>query len=136
MTACDYCGRPAELVNGDFLYPHRPDLWEKRFWRCTPCGAWVGCHPRTNKPLGRLANAELRQAKQEAHAAFAPIWKARYLRKRRTDNSYTPGMARGGRYKALAEALGIPNNDCHIGMFDVGMCRRVVELCKAGKIEA
>jgi len=56
---CNYCGNNAEMVSGDAIYPHRPDLYHRKFYRCQPCGAYVGCHEGTDKPLGRLANAEL-----------------------------------------------------------------------------
>ncbi len=70
-----------------------------------------------NPPL-RLANAELRAAKQEAHAAFDPIWK-------------TGRLSRTDAYLWLARQLGIPSASAHIGMFDVAMCQRVVEVCRA-----
>lgn len=114
---CDYCDKPAKLVTGKVMYPHRPDLYGKFFYKCDPCKAWVGCHPNTTNPLGRLANAELRKAKSAAHAAFDPIWKSRR-------------KSRGSAYKWLAERLGMAQQNCHIGMFDVDMCRRVVEACK------
>lgn len=119
---CDYCGRAAELVAGDDIYPHRPDLKALRFWRCVPCGAYVGCHKAGNgygdgtRPLGRLANAELRAAKSAAHAAFDPLWKSRQMR-------------RSDAYRWLSDALGIPANRTHIGEFDVETCRRVVAVC-------
>ena len=136
QVKCDYCGDPAHLVGGAIIYPHRPDLHGKKFWHCGPCEAWVGCHPGTEIPLGRLADAELRLWKQKAHAAFDPIWKARLERKRAADKKYTPAMARGGRYAALADAMGIPRPHCHIGMMDVDTCRRVVEICEKGGIES
>lgn len=110
---CDYCGQPAPLVTGRDVYPHRPDLGRKWFYICLPCGAWVGCHPGTTNPLGRLANAELRAAKMAAHAAFDPLWKS-------------GRMKRGQAYGWLAGKLGIAKNECHIGMFDADRCRRVV----------
>lgn len=69
MVACDYCGDAAKLVTGKAIYPHRPDLFRLHFWQCEPCGAYVGCHKKEGgngdgtKPLGRIANAELRAAK-------------------------------------------------------------------------
>lgn len=72
---CPYCRQPAKLVTGAAMYPHRPDLIHKWFYRCFPCDAHVGCHPGTRNPLGRLANFELRTAKIAAHAAFDPIWR-------------------------------------------------------------
>lgn len=58
---CSYCNNEAKLVSGNVIYPHRPDLAYLRFWQCAPCAAYVGCHKGTTKPLGRIANAELRQ---------------------------------------------------------------------------
>lgn len=118
MINCDYCGKPAELVHGNVIYPHRPDLASKLIYRCIPCAAYVGCHEGTEKPLGRLANSELRKAKMRAHAAFDPLWKS-------------GGMKRASAYKWLAGQLGIEGKDCHIGMFDVDRCNRVVEVINA-----
>lgn len=114
---CPYCHHPAKLVTGTALYPHRPDLFEKWFYLCFPCDAHVGCHPGTTNPLGRLANPELRTAKIEAHAAFDPIWR-------------NAGKKRGEAYAWLARKLGIPKPQCHIGMFDVATCHRVIEICQ------
>lgn len=77
--ACPYCREPSKAVTGARIYPHRPDLHRKKFFECEPCGAWVGCHD-TGAPFGRLANAALRKAKQAAHAAFDPFWKAKMER--------------------------------------------------------
>ena len=129
---CMYCSSRSELVTGRDIYPHRPDLYTLKFYACKPCDSYVGCHKGTIIPLGRLANAELRRAKKEAHAAFDPIWKDRFEQKSQIDPSYKKAMARSGRYKRLAELLGIEMKECHIGMFDVDMCRRVVQLCKDG----
>lgn len=114
---CDYCGNPAELVGGLDVYPHRPDLADKKLWRCVPCSAYVGCHDGTTRPLGRLANARLRAAKKRAHAAFDPMWK-------------NQGATRKNAYAWLAARLGIRRRDCHIGMMDEDMCARVIEVCE------
>jgi len=119
---CPYCGQEAELVGGDVIYPYRPDLFAKRFWQCAPCHAYVGCHKDTGEPLGRLANAELRRAKMAAHAAFDPLWRT-FPKKERN-------VRRKRAYAWLAKALGIPREECHIGMFDVDMCYRVIEICE------
>ncbi|WP_262287703.1 DUF3268 family zinc-finger domain-containing protein [Pantoea sp. UYEF8] len=114
---CDYCGKDAALVSGKDMYPNRPDLAGLQFWKCPPCAAWVGCHKRSNAvPLGRLANAELRKAKSAAHAAFDPIWKS-------------GRKSRRGAYEWLSKRLSIPFKNCHIGMFDVDTCERVVTAC-------
>jgi hypothetical protein len=115
---CPYCRKPSKRVSGKEVYPHRPDLGGKRFYLCSPCGAWVGCHERTGEPFGRLANAALRRAKQRAHAAFDPIWE-------------NGPMDRGEAYAWLASELGIAPEDCHIGLFDEARCLEVVKLCDA-----
>jgi len=128
---CPYCDKPAPLVTGAVVYPHRPDLFTKLFYQCKPCDALVGCHPKAGLdgrgglgdgtvPLGRLANAELRRAKQAAHTAFDPLWQSRQ-------------MSRRSAYKWLAESLGIEKKNAHIGMFDVQECRAVVAAVKEKK---
>lgn len=104
------------LVTGKIIYPHRPDLFHKKFWLCKPCDAYVGCHGESQRPLGRLANSELRRAKMMAHAAFDPLWKKSGNRK--------------DAYYWLSNQLGIEMKNCHIGEFDVEMCLRVIEVCK------
>lgn len=114
---CDYCGKPAHLVTGKKIYPHRKDLYSLQFWECEPCGAYVGVHKHSaSVPLGRLANEELRQAKKKAHSYFDPTWK---------DGS----RSRSDAYAWLAAKLGIRTRDCHIGMFDLDTCHRVVDVC-------
>jgi hypothetical protein len=129
---CNYCDRPATLARGNALYRHRADLRYQLFWRCDPCGAHVGCHkagawtdmPDGRRvvsdgtlPLGRLANAELRRAKQAAHEAFDPLWKSRLMGRREA-------------YAWLASKLGISVANCHIGMLDVDGCRAVVAVVR------
>ena len=113
---CNYCKKQAHLVTGKEIYPHRQDLHSKRFWTCSTCDAYVGCHPGTTTPLGRLADATLRMWKSRAHSAFDPIWK-------------NGSMKRSQAYKWLSEKLDIPPEKCHIGMFDVDLCKRTVKLC-------
>lgn len=126
---CDYCHHDAQLVKGFGIYPNRPDLWDKWFWLCSYCDAWCGCHPVNNSkrhksdgtvPLGRLANAELRKAKQKAHLALDPLWKSGI-------------MTRTEAYKKVAEAIGVSMANMHIGMLDVDGCKAVVAACNRFK---
>lgn len=137
---CPYCSRQAKLVSGRVIYPHRPDLAEKRFWLCTPCDAYCGTHP-DGRPLGRLANAALRKAKMAAHAAFDPLWHPFQAQQRAYPEARVPsarlrGIMRTRAYHWLAEQMGLALGDCHIGMFDEAQCRRVVEIMKAARIDA
>jgi zinc-finger-containing domain len=119
---CPYCGQPAERVTGAALYPHRPDVAQRIYWRCPgECRAWVGSHPGTDVPLGCLANAELRKWKRKAHDAFDPLWRTNGGKNKRA-------KARSRGYAALAKVLGIAPQDCHIGAFDLETCKRVLSV--------
>lgn len=122
---CPYCQSPSVLAKGAVIYPHRSDLAGKDFWHCAPCKSWVGCHDGTLKPLGRLADAKLRAAKTHAHAAFDRLWQGKMRR-----DKCSKKAARGAGYAWLADQLGIAREDCHIGLFDVETCARVVQVCK------
>lgn len=122
VPVCDYCGQNAVLVKSSEVYGSGRDYGP--MWLCQPCQAWVGCHPGTTRSLGRLANAELRQAKMAAHAAFDPLWR---------DHPDPPWGRPGHRksaYTWLADQLGLPPRHCHIGMMGVLACWRVVEACR------
>ena len=123
IKKCRYCHQPPLLLRfGDDGYPYKQEYGP--IWVCTPCKAWVGCHPGTENPLGGLANAELRAAKQAAHAVFDPLW----MRKIRKENC-SKGVARRAGYKWLSEQLGIPYEKTHIGYMNLEQCRQVVEVC-------
>ncbi|WP_278247013.1 zinc-finger-containing protein [Agathobaculum desmolans] len=68
---CNYCGRKAELVDSKVIYGTSYGM----MYLCRRCNAYVGCHKGTDRPLGRLADAELRYWKKAAHAVFDPLWR-------------------------------------------------------------
>jgi len=93
-------------------------------WVCAPCKAWVGCHPGTEKPLGGLANKQLRDLKMEAHRFFDPLWK-----KKIEKEGCSKGFARRAAYKWLAKQMGMTVKTCHIGYMDNKECERVIKIC-------
>lgn len=121
---CPYCGGDAKLVTGDVVYPDWADLAGKRFWYCAGDAAWCGCHGKTERPLGNLADKSLRDARQAAHAEFDPIWQAAMKR-----DNLEKFRARGRGYKWLAEQMQIPVRQCHIARMDMEQCARVVAIC-------
>lgn len=134
-VGCPYCMVPAILVDSAEIYHGRS---YGLIYLCRPCEAWVGVHKGTAKPLGRLANKELREWKQKAHATFDPIWRRKYEKRKAGypgssehpgGETYLPVYARSSGYKWLAGELGIDAKLCHIGMFDIEMCKRVVDIC-------
>lgn len=119
---CPYCGDEAKLFESS------EHIYSKDYgpvWQCQCCFAYVGCHPGTNKALGRLANKELRGWKMAAHKAFDTLWHYKIKKQ-----GCRRAIARGKAYKWLAAQMGIENNECHIGYFTVEQCRRVVEICQ------
>lgn len=123
IPKCPYCDADAVLHTSSARFYNGRDFGP--VWACVPCAAWVGVHQGTRTPLGRLANKELRTAKIRAHAAFDVLWQMKQVA-----TQCSKGKARGAAYKWLAEQLGIDAGDCHIGMFDVEQCRRVVAICE------
>jgi hypothetical protein len=114
---CIECGSLAALVSGGVIYPHRPDLFQKRFWLCE-CGAYCGCHGYTTRPLGFPCGPETRQARMAAHDAFDPLWRSRR-------------MGRRDAYTWLSKAMGLPPEQTHIGMMTREQAREVVAHCLA-----
>lgn len=104
---CGDCGGPMFLKFG-------------RYGPFYGCGRYPDCkgvHTAdavTHAPLGVPANAEMRKARVEAHAAFDAFWKRK-------------GWKRGKGYAWLQEQLNLPGAKCHIGQFDLDTCVAVVK---------
>lgn len=128
-VVCPYCGDEAVLTDSKEVYGRSYG----NIWICRPCDAYVGVHnDGKNQPFGRLANKELREWRKKAHAVFDPRWK-RHM-------TGWKGVTKGGKkhasprtkaYRWLSVQLGIPLEGCHIGEFDVDMCKKVVEICQS-----
>ena len=92
------------------------------FWGCTQypdCKHTHGAHP-DGQPLGKPAGPVVKAARISAHQAFDRIWKGNDAAMTRTDA-----------YAWLARELALEAHRCHIGRFDLGRCRRVVQVCEA-----
>lgn len=129
LSCLDCPNDQAEFVTGAVIYPHRPDLADKKAWRCTSCGAYVGCHPGTVDPLGRPAGPKTREARQYVHSLLDPIWREAW----RTypgaaSRSRVTHIARVRCYEWLADRMSLTADGCHIGMFDVDQCRTAYRL--------
>lgn len=108
LLICPYCGIEAELIDSIYIYRYRS---YGKMWICYPCDAHVGCHKGTDKPLGTLANAELKNARQLTHKEFDQLWKKKYF-------------TRTQAYEWLASLLKITKDECHIAMFSIESCRK------------
>lgn len=138
---CPYCNAPAiyAFYPGSFVkpYPYHRDYGP--VWMCPQDSAWVGCHP-DGRPLGRLADKALRDAKIEAHRAFDILcenWPLAYPEHVREDGQEpvdpkvfkkVRGAMKSRAYRWLAEQLDIPVAECHVGMFTSELCYRTVDV--------
>ena len=119
---CDYCGAPATLTRaGDEAYPYRDD--HGPLWMCADCQAWIGIFPRStrNVPLGRLADARLRDLKVKLHAALEPLVQAKVRR-----DGCNVFEARSKGMKWLAQTIGVEPDKCSIHTLDADQCERAI----------
>lgn len=116
---CPYCGREVSLEDTKTIYGRSYGLAYICKGYPFECDAFVGVHKGTEIPKGRLANEELRRYKKLAHTYFDRQWRG-LDRKARRDS-----------YKWLGRELGIDGKHCHIGWFDIDLCKRTIELCQA-----
>lgn len=128
---CPYCGGKAHLRDASSIY--HSFKYDGKIYVCEnfpECDSYVGCHPNTTIPLGRMANKKLRTMKAKAHEYFDPLWKNKVFAK---DKSLSHNRTEA--YKWLAEQLNLAESKCHIGLFDVDTCRKVIQICKKKQAE-
>lgn len=111
---CPYCGDQAILRDSAIIYGGRS---YGLIWLCSnypTCDAYCGVHKGTDKPLGRLANAELRLWRNRAHEVFDQLWKSnRYSRKKA--------------YAIAADIMGMPVGETHIALMDIQDCKDLIK---------
>lgn len=114
-TRCDCCGSEnVEQTQNDRVYGRLFGAWPE-IYLCNDCGAYVGCHPRSLRPLGSMADEETRALRQKAHEAFDPIWKS-------------GKMTRTEAYMWLAHSLKIETKYCHIAMLPINQLRTTIRI--------
>lgn len=115
---CPYCLSETKKVPMEFIYGQIYSSGNDIICcnNFPHCNSYVGTHS-DGRPLGRLANKELRDAKRLAHDAFDKLWKEGF-------------MTRKTAYKKLSEYLDLEPEYTHIGMFKVSTCHRVAEWSK------
>ena len=115
---CPGCGETARLTTRNEIGQYPAD---GKIYLCPNyprCDYYVGCHRGTDKPLGTMADADLRRMRKKAHDALDWTWRNRR-------------MTRGEAYRKLSEHLDLSIKKTHIGMFDTEQCRETIRLFKA-----
>lgn len=122
---CPYCHIEPICVNSQAIYGQGHDYGN--MYLCQKCGAYVGCHNGTKKPLGRLADRELRDLKKEVHNVFDPLWKTGEIND--IWPKYIPNTSnRNKAYKWLSNKMNISEDKCHIGMFNKQQCKEAIKI--------
>lgn len=116
---CPYCGAEAKLRPASTVYKENT-IDENAFLfvcdRYPACDSYVNAHRDTKRPMGTLANSELRNRRILAHHALAKMW----------ENGI---MSKDQAYKWLQVKFGLSKDQAHIGMFSEYMCDRVIATC-------
>ena len=75
----------AKLVTGAMVYPNTPKVSRDKYWMCNSCKNHVGVHRNANKnklkPLGVIANKELRSIRKTIHDIIDPIWREEKMKR-------------------------------------------------------
>lgn len=115
-VCCNCCGGVVRVATHKEIYGKD---YGKYPWAylCVGCGAYVGLHPFTDIPLGTLADAETRQARNNCKKPFEKIWQSGM-------------MSRTEAYRWLADKMGKTTAECHFGLFNKRECQAAYEICK------
>lgn len=116
---CPYCGGTVTYRSADGIY--RENSRKTMLYVCTrypACDAYVRVHTGTTIPVGTLANHELRALRKTAHTYF--------------DRLHQTGlMTKDDAYQWLADLIGAPKSEAHIGYLGEYYCKKVIEESRA-----
>lgn len=115
---CPYCRKPAKFMTSKKYYGKD---FQRNVYVCHPCNASVGTHGRSNRPLGTLANKDLRHLRKLCHQSFDTLWEG---------SKNTQMMTRLQAYQWLRKSLGIPKKEAHIGRLNILQCRKIIRKIK------
>lgn len=119
---CPYCGRRAVLrpityVIGENRRIFDPDQMVYVCSAYPACNAYVAANKKNLRPLGSLADGELRNLRIQAHRALRSLWQNGYLSEKDA-------------YHWLSGKLGLPEKDTHIAKFSHYRCKETIRCCE------
>ena len=104
---CPYCHANASLRPASVVYGLNRRSQGKFLYLCDrwpACDAYVSAHDRTHRPMGTLANGDLRHKRILAHRALEQLRQSRHMEKWEV-------------YIWLQAKLGLDERQAHIGQF-------------------
>jgi len=107
---CPYCSKEAKLVDSSVVYRRSYGM----IWYCKPCDAYVGVHKNSkdHKPMGNLANWELRSWRMRVHEEFDKLWRSGKIERKEA-------------YGLIQTLMNMTPAEAHIGKFNVEQCKRL-----------
>jgi len=108
---CPYCEKEARWCDNAERYGRRYGKSYMCYW-CEDCDAYVGCHENTKRPLGTMANANLRRLRMAVHRKIDPLWKSGKIKRKYL-------------YDRISDKIG---KSFHTGESDEMQCLKVLEL--------
>lgn len=108
---CPYCGKQVPWISNEEVYGKRYGNSYMCYF-CKDCDAYVGCHNNTPKPLGTMANKELREWRQKAHEHIDPLWQS----------------GKFSRHQVYHYLRMIFGKVIHVGESDIDMCKKILEI--------
>jgi len=119
---CPYCGahaayRPAAVVYGKSTSAQFADTHLYVCSRWPSCDAYVSAHKKSKRPMGTLANRELRHKRIQAHRSLDAMGKKYKMEKQDL-------------YIWLQAKLAFTEEQTHIAMFSEYRCEQVIALCR------
>ena len=104
---CPYCGGLAVLRPAEYVYGERNLNPDNYLYVCSgypSCDSYIGVHKKSMRPMGTLANGDLRHKRIEAHRALNKVVQAGI-------------MTKHGAYIWLQNRLCLREKDMHIGIY-------------------
>lgn len=129
-TTCNICGGVVEYIENSKIYGK--SYGSGFCYRCLNCDAYVGTYKdRPSVAMGILADKEMRKWKMYCHDLFDKLWKTHYIIDENNNlKKVFPKMKRGQAYKRLAEEMGIEQENCHFGYFNIKELKRAYAIIK------
>ncbi len=116
---CPYCGAEAKLRPASVVYKENTLHSDSYLFVCDrypKCDAYVGVHKDSKRPMGTLANGDLRNKRIQAHKVFDKMWKSGLMTKWQA-------------YKWLQGKFALNEKQAHIAMFSEYMCDQLINIC-------
>lgn len=120
---CPYCGRRAVLRPITYVVGENRRIFDpdQMVYVCSvypACNAYVAANKKNLRPLGSLADGELRNLRIQAHRALRSLWQNGYLSEKDA-------------YHWLSGKLGLTEKDTHIAKFSHYRCKETIRCCEA-----